>query len=107
MDRERTSHHQKLLGPLILIFCGTAMLRLSWFKWPDLIVDYGREVYVPWQITLGKVLYIDLNVIHGPLASYLNALLFYVFGTGITTLVFFNISLVALLSFLIYDLFRF
>ncbi len=106
MDRERISHHQKLLGPLVLLFCGTAMLRLSWFKWPDLIVDYGREVYVPWQITLGKVLYIDLNVIHGPLASYLNALLFYIFGTGITTLVFFNIVLVALITFLIYDLFR-
>ena len=106
MDRERISHQQKLLGPLILLFCGTAMLRLSWLKWPDLIVDYGREVYVPWQITQGKVLYTDLNVIHGPLASYLNALLFYIFGTGIRTLVFFNIFLVVLFTFFIYDLFR-
>ena len=82
------------------------MLRLSWLKWPDLLVDYGRELYVPWQITQGKVLYADLNHLYGPLAHYLNAFLFQIFGTGLATLAYFNICLVVLLVFLIYDLFK-
>jgi 4-amino-4-deoxy-L-arabinose transferase-like glycosyltransferase len=82
------------------------MLRLSWFKWPDLLIDYGRELYVPWQITQGKVLYADLNHLYGPLSHYLNALLFHVFGVGLSTLAYFNMCLVVILVFLIYDLFK-
>ena len=82
------------------------MLRLSWLKWPDLLIDYGRELYVPWQITQGKVLYADLNHLYGPLSHYLNAFLFQIFGVGLSTLAYFNIGLVILLSFFIYDLFK-
>lgn len=97
---------KRFIGPAILVFAGAYMLRLSWFKWPDVFIDYGRELYVPWQITQGKVLYADLNHLYGPLAHYINAFLFQVFGVGLSTLVYFNICLVILLTFLIYDLFR-
>ncbi|MCE5211470.1 MAG: hypothetical protein LLG40_07950, partial [Deltaproteobacteria bacterium] len=60
-------------GPLILVLVGICMLKLSWFKWPDLLIDYGRELYVPWQITQGGVLYRDINHLYGPLAHYFNA----------------------------------
>ena len=47
------SHNKlrKFIGPSILVLVGSYMLRLSWFKWPDVLIDYGRELYVPWQIT--------------------------------------------------------
>jgi hypothetical protein len=106
MNYQRLSMLKKFIGPSILVFAGAYMLHLSWFKWPDLLIDYGRELYVPWQITQGNVLYADLNHLYGPLAHYLNAFLFQIFGTGLSTLVYFNICLVILLAFLIYDLFK-
>lgn len=89
-------------GPLILVLVGICMLKLSWFKWPDLLIDYGRELYVPWQITQGGVLYRDINHLYGPLAHYFNAFLFQIFGTGLSTLVYFNILLVIFLTAIIY-----
>lgn len=106
MNYQRLSALKKFIGPSILVLAGAYMLRLSWFKWSDVLIDYGRELYVPWQITQGKVLYADLNHLYGPLAHYLNAFLFQIFGTGHSTLVYFNICLVILLVFLIYDLFK-
>lgn len=106
MAIRRIMRLEKYIGPSILVLVGTYMLHLSWFKWPDLLIDYGRELYVPWQITQGKVLYVDLNHLYGPLSHYLNALLFQVFGVGLSTLAYFNMCLVVLLVFLIYDLFK-
>lgn len=93
-------------GPSILALAGSGMLCLSWFKWPDILIDYGRELYVPWQITQGKVLYRDIHHLYGPLAHYFNALLFQIFGTGLSTLAYFNICLIVLLTFIIYKLFK-
>ena len=97
---------RQFIGPLILVLTGSYMLKLSWFKWPDLLIDYGRELYVPWQITQGKVLYRDINHLYGPLANYYNAFLFQIFGTGLSTLAYFNIGLVILLCIIIYNLFK-
>jgi hypothetical protein len=61
-------------------------LAWSWGTWPDLLVDFGRELYVPWRITAGEVLYRELAYFHGPLSPYFNALLFTVFGVSLRTL---------------------
>ncbi len=106
MNCQRLSTLKKFIGPSILALAGAYMLRLSWLRWPDLLIDYGRELYIPWQITQGKVLYADLNHFYGPLAHYLNAFLFQIFGTGLFTLAYFNICLVILMVYLIYDLFK-
>ncbi|PKN53231.1 MAG: hypothetical protein CVU55_03200 [Deltaproteobacteria bacterium HGW-Deltaproteobacteria-13] len=106
MNHQGLNNLRKFIGPSILILAGSFMLRLSWFKWPDLLIDYGRELYVPWQITQGKVLYADINHLYGPLAHYMNAFLFQIFGTGLSTLAYFNIGLVVLLTFIIYHLFK-
>jgi hypothetical protein len=78
-----------ILGSLML-----SMLHISWEKWGDTIVDTGREVYIPWQLSEGKVLYRDIFVNqYGPLSVYINALLFLVFGVRLMTLSLFNILL--------------
>ena len=96
----------RFTGPFILILVGGYMLKLSWFKWPDFLVDYGRELYVPWQITQGKVLFADINHLYGPFSHYFNALLFQIFGTGLSTLAYFNIVLTLLLASFIYILLK-
>lgn len=106
MNHPGQNNLTKFMGPFILVLVGSGMLRLSWFKWPDLLIDYGRELYVPWQITQGKVLYADINHLYGPLAHYFNAFLFQIFGTGLSTLAYFNIFLIILLSLIIYSLFK-
>ncbi len=91
-----------------LIFAATAapMLLISWRRWPDILIDFGRELYVPWQISNGAVLYRDIAYLNGPLASCVNAILFKIFGVSLTTLVFFNIFLIVLLTVLIYKIFN-
>ena len=38
----------------------------SWQKWRHPLVDFGRELYTPWQLAQGKVLYRDIEAIFGP-----------------------------------------
>lgn len=83
-----------------------ALAAWSWFKWTDPIIDMGRELYVPWQITQGKVLYRDISSLYGPLSSQVNALLFRLFGASLTTLVFCNLALLAGVTVVMYRLFR-
>ncbi len=89
-----------------LVILGIEMVLLSWGKWADPQVDFGRELYIPWQITQGQVLYRDIAFFYGPLSPYLNALLFKVFGTSLLTLAIFNIAITAGLACLIYHFFK-
>ncbi len=82
------------------------MAAVSWYRWPEVIVDYGRELYVPWRIIAGEMLYQDIPHLYGPLAHYCNALLFTIFGTSLRTLVSFNLLLIAALTLGIYSIFR-
>ncbi|HEX7138656.1 MAG TPA: glycosyltransferase family 39 protein, partial [Vicinamibacterales bacterium] len=70
-----------------------ALLWWSWRKWADPLVDFGRELYVPWQITQGRVLYRDLASLFGPLSPYVNAGWFSIFGVSLTTLVVCNVAI--------------
>ena len=92
--------------PAILIL-GLFMATVSWQKWADLIVDYGQQLYLPWQLSEGKVLYRDLDYLFGPFSAYLHASLFKIFEPGIMTLVWFNLVIVAALSSLVYLLFNY
>jgi hypothetical protein len=49
---------------------------------------------MPWQINSGKVLYKDIAYWNGPLAPYLNALWFYIFGVSFTTLIYCNLVII-------------
>lgn len=65
-----------LIGPSVLILVTVLLSLWSWRKWPDLIIDFGRELYFPWQIASGKVLYRDIAHVFGPLSQHFNAMLF-------------------------------
>jgi 4-amino-4-deoxy-L-arabinose transferase-like glycosyltransferase len=76
---------------------------ISWHRWPDLIVDFGGQLYIPWRISNGAVLYRDLFYFAGgPFSQYFNALLFKVFGASFLMLIVANLTFVAATLLLIY-----
>src|SRR3954464_614934 len=94
-----------LIGLGIVLLTLTAMLAFTWRTWPEPVIDFGRELYVPWQLSEGKVLYRDIvSYFNGPLSPYLHAAIFKVFGVSLQTLVGFNLLVIALIATLIYAL---
>ncbi|MEW5820682.1 MAG: hypothetical protein AB1782_10865, partial [Cyanobacteriota bacterium] len=69
---------------LIIAILFSLMLYISWLKWLHPIIDCGREVYIPWLITKGDILYKDIAFYYGPFAVYFIALLFKLFGASLT-----------------------
>ena len=91
---------------LVLPVVGITLAIVSWQKWEDLIIDFGQQAYVAWQLSEGQILYRDIYYIYGPLSSYVHALLFKIFGPGILVLAWFNIGLIVGLTIILYQLFR-
>jgi hypothetical protein len=87
--------HGGLVASILIALVTLIMLIWSWGTWPDPLVDFGAQLYVPWQITTGHVLYRDIAYYNGPLSSYLNSAAFYLLGTGISTLVWLNLLIMA------------
>ena len=102
-----TSFH---LPPWVYPLCiGVAFIILaawSWRKWTDPIIDMGRELYVPWQITQGKALYRDIASLYGPFSSYVNAFFFRLFGISLFTIILCNLAILAGFTTVIFHFFR-
>jgi hypothetical protein len=94
----------RLAGPVLIAIATLFMLAWSWETWSDPLVDFGAQLYVPWQISTGHVLYRDLAYYNGPLSSYVNATAFRLFGVGLHTLVWVNLLILALVMTLAYRL---
>ncbi len=97
---------RRLAGPLLLGFAFGAGVFWSWQQWPDPQIDYGRELYFPWRICEGDVLYRDLAHFNGPLSQYLNALLFRLCGAHVLTLSLANLLVLAGVLVLVWRLVR-
>ncbi|MDH3256622.1 MAG: glycosyltransferase family 39 protein [Nitrospinota bacterium] len=96
----------KYYGELWLLFgAGVVMAHTSWLKWPDLVIDFGEQVYIAWRLSEGAVLYRDIVYFYGPLSSTIHASLFKLFGPQLIVLIIFNLILVAVLTVVIYRLF--
>ncbi|HEV8114017.1 MAG TPA: glycosyltransferase family 39 protein [Planctomycetota bacterium] len=78
-------------GPLLGAAVGVVLLVRTWGTWPDVLVDFGGELYVPWRLAEGDVLYRDVAYFTGPLSPYFNAAVFRVFGASFLVLVVANL----------------
>ena len=58
----------------------------TWAAWGNLTIDSGHEMYVPWMLAQGKMLYRDVWFLYGPAAPYFNSLLFRMFGARLDVL---------------------
>ena len=75
------------LAPALLV--ATAFLGCAWLSWRrlgSLIIDGGHELDVPRRLLEGEALYRDMSWNWGPLAPWLNAALYRVFGVHSDTL---------------------
>jgi hypothetical protein len=78
----------------------------TWGHWGDFQVDNGRELYVPAEILKGKLLFRDLWYMYGPLAPYLKAMLFWIFGVKLTVLYSFGLAMTIGTALLMYEMAR-
>lgn len=96
-----------VLHVLVLALVGAGMLAWSWGRWLDPVSDVGRELYVPWQLAQGKVLYRDIAHFNGPLSQYLNAMVFMVLGASLRSLVIANLLVIAMTTLLLHRIVAF
>lgn len=62
-------------------------LGISWRRWPDPLVDFGRQLYGAWRLSRGALLYRDVGCEFGPFSQYFDSIVFRMAGPGLTTLV--------------------
>jgi len=94
-----------ILGPsLLLAATGAAVLAWTWRAWPDPLIDFGRELYVPWRLAEGDSLFDEIAWFNGPLSPHWNALLFRLFGPGFSVLVWSNVLILAATVAMVYAL---
>lgn len=77
-----------IAGAVFFVAATLALFLVSRGKWSDAIIDSGREWIVPDALARGELLYRDVVYWFGPLTPYSHALLFRLFGSSFTTLVF-------------------
>lgn len=89
---------QVLLGPSGVVLSFLLLLSLTWRRWCDLLIDFGRELYVAWQVSEGAALFHDVAYFNGPLSPLINGSIFAVWGGSMTTLICANVALLALFT---------
>jgi hypothetical protein len=100
---ERNQDHiaRALLMAVMALLCG-----LTWHKWGSIVIDCGREMYVPAAINQGKRLYFDIWYPYGPLIPYWHALLFRIFGVHLWLLEAAGMAIAATTALIVYTLAR-
>ena len=95
------------VAPVVLI-AGVVLVMLvwTWGRWPDLLIDFSRDLYTASQLADGKVLYRDIAFFTGPLSPYLNALWLRLFGASLRTLVICNGGVLIGFLWLLYRMLR-
>ncbi len=78
----------------------------TWAHWGDLQIDCGREVYVPYEILKGRMLYRDIAYPYGPLVPYLQALMVAVFGLHLVAFYIFGLVCALTIAYLAYGIAR-
>jgi hypothetical protein len=102
-EESNLSRRSSLLGLGVVAVAFILTAALTWRKWPDVLVDFGTQLYIPWRILNGAVLYRDLFYFAGgPFSQYFNALLFKIFGVSFSTFIAANLFLTAAMIFVIY-----
>jgi hypothetical protein len=91
------------------LMVGTAFVGCAWLSWRrlgSLIIDGGHELEVPRRLLEGAVLYRDVSWSWGPLAPWVNAALYRLFGVHSDTLMWAGLVTAALAALGLYLLTR-
>jgi hypothetical protein len=90
----------------LIVAVAAALGRYTWAHWGDFQIDCGREIYVPTAILQGKVLFRDIWYPYGPLAPYVKAALFGIFGIHLNVLYLFGLALAIGSALMIFEIGR-
>ena len=96
----------ELMGCLAIMLLVFRLLHISWRKWCDPQIDYGRELYIPWRMSEGAKWLTNVDDLYGPLSRFIDSGLFKIFGPGIMVLAWANIFIYGGILTLIYLLFK-
>ncbi|MGM0486293.1 MAG: glycosyltransferase family 39 protein [Planctomycetota bacterium] len=83
------------------------MLAWTWRAWPDAVIDFGREVYVPWRLYEGDKLYSDVAYFNGPLSPHVNLFVFRILGPRLDSIFIANFLFHVAIAALVYAIVRF
>jgi len=86
-----------IVEPLSVALIYIFMLSQSWLRWMDPLIDFPRDLYMAWRLSEGDLLYGKLANYYGPLAQLMEAAGFRIFGVGLDTMIWMNITLTALI----------
>jgi hypothetical protein len=92
------------VGPTVVACAAIAMAVWTWQTWADVLVDFGVQLYVPWRLAAGQVMYRDIAHYTGPVSIYYSALAFRVFGASLLTVELANLPVLAGIVWCIYRL---
>jgi hypothetical protein len=104
-QRQIVHGHLDWLGAAVVGIFFVIAAALSWRKWPDPLIDFGQQLYVPWRLSRGAVLYHDVSYVYGCLSVCYHAVLFKIFGVSLTVLLASNFLILIFLLMLVYRLF--
>lgn len=94
-------------APLALVGAAFASaVAMGWRRWGDLLTDTGRELELPRRLLGGERLYADLRYYYGPLAPYVNAVLYRIFGVHADVVMWAGIASAAVMTWLVWLLAR-
>jgi hypothetical protein len=77
-----------------------------WGRTGEILIDFGNELYIPWQLSTGQVLYRDVQCVYGPLSVNFNAFMMRLLGPGLPTILFTNLLVLVAVVVLLYPLLR-
>lgn len=69
-DMTPQSKTVSVLGWVAVAILGALVVAFGWDRGPDPLIDFGRELYVPWRLTEGDVLHRDIAWFNGPLGPW-------------------------------------
>ena len=99
-----TQQFAERAAPFFVLGTALFMAAALWGRVGEVLADFGNELYVAWQLSLGKVLYRDIDYRFGPLSTYANALYMRIFGASVQTILIANFVVFLLVGILLYRL---
>ncbi len=71
---------------LVLLVLFAVMSAVSWQMWANPVIDGGREMNAPLRLLQGEKIYSQVYYLYGPVAPFINASLYRLFGIHLNTL---------------------
>ncbi len=95
----------RVLEPMSVAGLLGFMLWVSWMRWGDPLIDFPRDLYMAWRISEGDKLYEKIANWYGPLAQLVEGAGFKIFGVGMDTMVWMNITVMVMVVLLLRAIF--